>query len=187
MVDIVNPSPPRQHDQYVMNTITKAWCRFTGWPAEDFAVFNGELYFCAGGYIYKAWAGTSDAGSNIVAEAKTAFSHFGKPGRNKQFKALRPVMAANGPFSFFTGIEVDFGDEGLFGTTTYTPISVSLWNSSYWNDGTWMDTAKVLKEWTSPSEWVGVWAAGKVKVPTNSLTIQWMSTDYIYEVGGIFG
>ena len=42
------PGTQRRHEQYVMNTITKAWCRFTEWSAEDFAVFNGELYFCAG-------------------------------------------------------------------------------------------------------------------------------------------
>ena len=48
-----------------------------------------------------------------------------------------------------------------------------------------MEESKVLKEWTSPSEWPGVWASGKIKIQTNSLTIQWMSTDYIYEVGGL--
>jgi hypothetical protein len=45
----------------------------------------------------------------------------------------------------------------------------------------------VLKEWSSPPAWEGVWVAGKVKTQTNSLTIQWMSTDYIYEAGSIYG
>lgn len=178
------PGTQRRHEQYVMNTITKAWCRFTEWPAEDFAVFNGELYFCAGGAVYKAWTGTSDDGNNIVAEAKTAFSNFGKPGRTKKFKMLRPVMAANGTFSFLTDLDVDFQDDDITGTATYAPTSSALWDSSNWDDAYWTDPSKVLKEWTSPSEWPGVWAAGKIKVQTNSLTIQWMSTDYIYEVGG---
>ncbi len=179
------PGTQRRHEQYVMNTITKAWCRFTEWPAEDFAVFNGELYFCAGGAVYKAWTGTSDDGNTIVAEAKTAFSNFGKPGRTKKFKRMRPVLAANGPFSFLTGLDVDFQDDDIAGTATYTPTSSSLWDASNWGDAYWMEVSKVLKEWTSPSEWPGVWAAGKIKVQTNSLTIQWMSTDYIYEVGGL--
>ena len=44
------------HQQYVMNTITKAWCRFTDWNAETFAVFNGQLYFSRGTAVYKAWS-----------------------------------------------------------------------------------------------------------------------------------
>jgi hypothetical protein len=173
------------HDQYVMNTITKAWCRFTNWPAEDFAVFNGALYFCNATAVYKAWSGTSDNGSNIVADAKTAFSNFKTPGRNKQFKMMRPVMSANGTFSFLTDIDVDFKDDIISGSATYTVTASATWDSSTWDGAYWMEDFKVLKEWTSPSEWTGVWAAGKVKVQTNSLTIQWMSTDYIYEVGGL--
>jgi len=175
------------HDQYVMNTITKAWCEFTGWPAEDFAVFNGELYFCSATVVYKAWSGTSDNGSAIVAAAKTAFSHFNSPGRNKQFKMMRPVMAANGSFSFLTDIDVDFKDDEINGNASYTVPSSSVWDAATWDASLWSADFQVLKEWSSPTEWTGVWAAGKVKVQTSSLTIQWMSTDYIYEVGGIFG
>ena len=46
-----------EHEQYVMNTITKSWCRFQEWDAEDFAIFNGELYFTSGTAVYKAWSG----------------------------------------------------------------------------------------------------------------------------------
>jgi len=183
---IVNiPVAAPKHEQYVMNTLTKAWCRFTEWPAEDFVVFNGDLYFCAEGTVYKAWTGTSDDGNNIVAEAKTAFSHFGKPGQAKKFKMMRPVMAANGTFSFLTDLDVDFQDDDIVGTATYTTTSSALWDSAVWDAAYWMETSRVLKEWTAPAEWPGVWAAGKIKVQTNSLTIQWTATDYIYEVGGI--
>jgi hypothetical protein len=174
------------HDQYVMNTITKAWCKFTDWPAEDFAVFNGALYFCHTTGVYKAWSGTADNGSAIVATGKTAFSNFKYPGRNKQFKMMRPVMAANGSFSFLTDIDVDFKDDEIAGVATYSVNAAALWGSATWDDDVWAADYQVLKEWTSPSEWTGVWAAGKVKIQTNSLTIQWMSTDYIYEVGGVY-
>ncbi len=174
------------HDQYVMNTLTKAWCRFTNWPAEDFAVFNGELYFCHATAVYKAWSGTSDNGSGIVATAKTAFSSFGSPGRNKQFKMMRPVMAANGSFSFLTDIDVDFKDDEITGTAAYIVNPTVLWDAAVWDRAVWAADYQVLKEWTSPTAWTGVWAAGKVKVQTSNITIQWMSTDYIYEVGGIF-
>lgn len=39
--------------QYVMNTITGAWCRFTGWATTAFAYFNNELYGIIGKRVYK--------------------------------------------------------------------------------------------------------------------------------------
>lgn len=187
MTDPILPGVAREHEQYVMNTITKSWCKFTNWPAEDFVVFNGELYFCAGSAVYKAWSGTSDNGDAIVAEAKTSFSQFGAPGRTKKVKMLRPIMAANGTFSFLTGIDVDFQDTDIVGSATYSVGSVAVWDTAVWDADFWAAEYQVLKEWSSPPSWAGVWAAGKLKVQTNSLTIQWMSTDYIYEVGSIYG
>jgi len=175
-----------EHQQYVMNTTTKAWCKFTDWDAEDFAILDGQLYFCNGNAVYKAWTGTADGSDEIIAYAKTAFSHFNSPGQNKQFKMLRPVMAANGTFTFLTDIDVDFNDEEITGTATYTVQSGATWDMSNWDEAYWAANLEVLKEWTSPAEWEGSWAAGKVKIQTSSLTIQWMSTDYIYERGGNF-
>ena len=65
------------HEQYVMNTITKAWCKFTSWYAEDLAEFNNELYYVEGTKVVKAWTGENDNGSNITASAKCAFNYLG--------------------------------------------------------------------------------------------------------------
>lgn len=175
-----------EHEQYVMNTTTKAWCRFTEWDAEDFGVLNGELYFCHTTGVYKAWTGTSDNGSDIVAYGKTAFSNFKTPGKNKHFKMFRPVLSVNGSINFLTDIDVDFQDEDIYGTATYSVQSTSLWDVALWDLNYWSSSLEVLREWTSPSEWMGVWAAGKIKVATSDLTVQWMATDYIYEVGASY-
>jgi quercetin dioxygenase-like cupin family protein len=42
---------------------------------------------------------------------------------------------------------------------------------------------EVIKEWTSPDEDMGYCASGKVKIETNSLVVQWLASDYIFEVG----
>jgi len=173
------------HRQYVMNTLTNAWCRFDSWNAEDFAVFNGELYFCTGTTVVKAWTGTADLGSNIVAYGKTAFSYFDNVGQSKKFKMFRPVLSVNGSINFLTDIDVDFQDNMITGTASYSVTSGAVWNSSLWNQSFWASGLQVTKAWTSPDEWTGYCAAGKIKITTNSLVVQWMSVDYMWENGGV--
>ena len=168
------------HHQYVMNTVTKAWCRFNSWNAEDFAVFNGQLYFCGGTVVYTAWTGTADGANGIIAYGKTAFSNFGIDG-NKQIKMFRPVMAANGSFTFLTDIDVDFEDDEISETATYTVQSSGVWDTATWDGSYWAFGMEILKEWQTPDEGIGRYIAGKIKVQTTSLTIQRMSSDYIYE------
>lgn len=173
------------HEQYVMNTITKAWCKFTSWNAEDFAVFNGLLYFTTGTKVVQAWTGTSDGVNNIVAYGKQAFNYFGNEGHQWKFMMFRPVLATNGNLSFLTDIDVDFSDVEMHGSATYTVISGAKWDVSNWDESYWASGIEVVKNWTSPSTNVGYCAAGKIKIETNSLIVQWIASDYIMERGGV--
>lgn len=172
------------HYQYVMNTITKSWCRFTDWDAETFAVFNGELYFATGTKTVKAWTGQIDGADNIEAYAKQAFSYFGSQSL-KRFKMFRPVLAVNGPLSFLTDIDVDFKDTPITGSATYTVTSGGQWDVADWDEAYWAAGLEVTKQWTSPDEWEGYCASGKIKIATNALMVQWMASDMILERGGI--
>lgn len=174
-----------EHEQYVMNTITRAWCRFTEWDAEDFAILNGELYFTTSNKVVKAWTGKSDYGNNIEIYGKTAFSELGAPGIEKQVTMFRPILAVNGTITFLTDIDVDFGDTPINGTATYTVTSGAVWNVDKWDESYWAASLEITKNWTSPAEYLGKWVAGKVKIATNALDIQWMSCDYIFTKGGI--
>lgn len=171
------------HYQYVMNTLTKAWCRFIGWNAEDFAVFNRELYFCSGTSVFKAWSGAADNGTNIVFYGKSAFNYFGSPSQQKRFTMFRPVLAVNGSLMFDTDIDVDFKDDPVIGTATYNVSSTALWDSGIWDTATWGAGSEVLREWSSPATDVGYCASGKIKIATNSLSIKWISNDFIMEKG----
>jgi hypothetical protein len=183
----VPTSEDGQHEQYVMNTQTKAWCRFTDWDAEDFAILNAELYFTVGTKVVKAWTGKADNGADIVSYGKSAFSQLGSPGVEKQVSMFRPMLAVNGNLSFLTDIDVDFGDTPITGTATYTVTSGALWDVDLWDESYWAASLEVKKEWTSPNENLGYWVSGKVKIATNTLTIQWMSCDYMYTKGGLKG
>jgi hypothetical protein len=172
------------HYQYVMNTITKSWCRFTAWDAEDFAVFNRELYFCDGTAVYKAWNGTADNGNNITCYGKTAFSFFNSPSQQKQFKMYRPVLAVNGNLTFQTDYDVDFKDDAMIGTATYNIVNPYLWDSAIWDSALWGAGSEIIRKWTSPATGVGYCAAAKIRIATNGLSVKWISNDFIYERGG---
>lgn len=174
------------HDQYVMNTITKSWCRFTGWDAETFVVFNKELYFAKGTTIYKAWSGRSDLGSNIEAVGKQAFQYFGRRGMVKKFKLFRPILAANGSVNYLIGLDVDFSDRELIGAATSSVASGSLWDVALWDVGLWAEALTISKRWSAPTSWEGYAVAGKIKISTNSLEVQWASNDIIFEPGGVY-
>jgi len=173
-----------EHEQYVMNTITKSWCKFKEWDAEDFAVFDGDLYFTTSNKVVKAWTGQVDGTNNIVAYGKCAFSYFGSVGLQKKFKLFRPILAVNGNLSYLTDIDVDFQDGDITGVATYNVTSGAQWDVTNWDEGVWAAGLEITKEWTSPDEWQGSAASGKIKIATNSLIVQWMATDYMYETGG---
>ena len=174
-----------EHIQYVMNTITKAWSKFTDWDAETFVEFNSELYFATNTKIVKAWTGVSDYGNNIDAYGKTSFSYFGSPGQQKNFTLFRPTLNVNGSVSFLTGFDVDFRDSVISDTATYSVVSGAIWDASNWDEAYWGAGLEIVSRWTSPSEGIGYSGAAKVKISTNSLTIQWMSNDVVWQEGGV--
>lgn len=169
------------HQQYVMNTLTKAWCHFEGWNAEAFGIFGGELYFAQGTTIYKAWTGTSDNTANITFYGKQAFSDFGNP-NPKQCKMFMPILAVNGDINYVADIDVDFQDDNITSTATYTVVVGAKWDVAKWDEDYWATNTKIVKQWSSPSEWAGRWLSGKIRLDSNSLTGQWVGSTMIYEV-----
>lgn len=173
------------HYQYVMNTITKAWCRFKGWNAEDLAVFNSELYYAVGTGVMKAWSGQIDGGSNIRFYGKTAFGYFGSPNVQKRFDMFRPVLAVNGSLNFLAGYDVDFRDSAIIGSASFNIANTDLWDQGLWDVAKWSAGAEVIRKWTSPATFPGYCAAAKIDIQTNSLQVKWLSNDFVYETGGI--
>lgn len=173
------------HYQYVMNTLTKSWCRFTAWDAEDFVVFNRELYFCDATVVYKAWTGTDDNGSNIVCYGKTAFSFFGSPSQQKMFKMFRPILASNANLSFAADYDVDFKDDPVISTVSFNITNPELWDVGLWDVATWSAGAEIVRKWSSPATEVGYSAAAKIRIATNSASVKWISNDFVFERGGV--
>jgi hypothetical protein len=172
-------------EQYVVNTITGSWCKFTGWDTDVLAIYNDELYYGGSTVVQKAWTGVSDAGSNIVAEGKTAFNNFGSTSQNKRLTMYRPMLQTNGVLAYLTDVEVDFNETDITGVASYTPSTAGTWDSATWDSGAWQGGLATVRNWTTPDAPIGYYMAAKIKIETNSTQVHWIANDYVIENGGI--
>lgn len=172
--------------QYVMNTITGAWCRFLGWNATTWLLFNDDMYFAVAGKICKAFTGKSDGGSAIFGDATQAFSYFGANTSLKRFLLARPILYANSPsVGVSLGAAIDFEPNTILNTPSFSSLgSVGVWDSSVWDGAVWDGALAIRKDWLN-IQGVGYSAALRIKTSSIAVHLQWASTDWVYENGGI--
>jgi hypothetical protein len=169
--------------QYVMNTLTKAWCNFTGWDANCWEIFQDDPYFGGNGFVGKAWNGLDDGGNNIDFVGKQAFNYFGMPGVNKRFTMMRPILASNGAPAIQVNINVDFEDANNSTPISFTPTSYGAWDSAIWDSAVWGGDMNILKSWQGVTG-VGFCAAPVLRGATKGIQTSWVSTDLVMERGG---
>lgn len=177
--------------QYVMNTITGAWCRFTGWKANCFEMLGDALFF--GGnlataqpnsaYVAKADFGYSDNGANIPGELKTSFQYFSAPGRQKQVTMAKPIFRTGGNITVTLAMDMDFADNYPMATPTYSGTGGTLWNTSPWNTFPWSQSETIKREWQGV---VGVGDAGALhmRVASKDTPLSLQSVQYLFKLGG---
>lgn len=140
--------------QYVMNTVTGAWCEFDSHNANCWIVFGGDLYFGANdGTAYKADSGSLDYASQIVAVGQTAYT-AGKSPMIKQWKMVRPIVTASGASVPEVGVSVDFQETDSLATTGDTSAATAQFDTAVF------DTAVFAADTNNVSEWVGVTGIG---------------------------
>lgn len=165
------------YHQYVINTITGASCRFTGWNARCFGVYNGSLYFGGSGAVYKADTGYSDNGSNIAIAGQQAFSFLGGKSK-KRLARFRPILKSLGTVSLTAKLAYDYGDFGA-GQTKSLTTSGSPWDTSTWDVDYWSTENGIFQPQFLAS---GIGTAVSLKLSTSIKTIQleWFRTDFSY-------
>lgn len=177
--------------QYVMNTVTGAWCTFSGWNANCFCLFGDTLYFGSSdtatgdeAYVAKCDTGYSDNGALITGEVKTAFDYFGSPGLLKQFHSVRPIFQTAGNITAAIAMDIDFENKPPTSTPAYSNTGGTLWNTGLWNTFTWFGGLEIKKNWQGVR---GIGYAGSLhmKVANNATPVKWMAVDYLYETGAI--
>lgn len=136
--------------QYVMNTLTGAWCEFDGHNANCWAVFNDQLYFGGNdGRVYRADQTSADGQSAIVAIGQTAYSSLRSPGQLKRFTMVQPLILTEGTARVSVGVSADFVETSTISSPVGVVPATSTWDTGIWDQSVWGGQPIFVNDWTS--------------------------------------
>lgn len=177
------PTSVGMQQQFVMNSITKCWAQFTGWPANCWEQFQDNPYFGGSGVVYRAWTTDyADDDTAIPGEALQAFNYFQNRGAKKYFTRARPSISTDGVPSLFIGMNVDFDLSDTTAALSFSPTQVGLWDTGVWDTALWGSGLTVTNNWQGITG-IGTCGAVHLKTSSKGLQIEWNETDIVYQNG----
>lgn len=172
-------------EQFVMNTVTGSWCKFTGIFATSWRVFNDLLYVGTAARIGRAWSGVSDFGVPIAAVAQQAYNYFDARGQLKLAEMVRLTLNISGAIDLTLGFDTDFEQNAIASQISLANVSGSSWGSGAWDTAIWGVDTEVKREWATvpaPPFYAG---ALRVQATTGTVRVRWSSTDFVFSLGGV--
>jgi hypothetical protein len=166
--------------QYVMNTLTNAWCRFTGWNSTCFAYFNSGLFFGGPLGVAQADVGNDDGGNAIDADIKPAFNYFGQRGMQKYFKMVKPLFLANSPFVLQMDLSVDFNNTLPTSTPGFSQGFSTPWDTTPWDQVPWNGAQIIQSDWES-IDGIGYAATYRMRTQTKGIAYSIESATFLFE------
>ena len=182
----LNVPAAQEYRQYVMNTVTGAWCEFTGYNGICWSLLNSEIYFGRpDGIIGNGWYGVLDAydytdqrGGSINGTALGAFTYMGKGAYQKHITMARANMQAPTEPQMRLSVAVDFETEDV--SPPIPPASIAylpaLWDQALWDQAKWGASVRVFKRWFGVGR-MGFCAAPFLKLSTG-FGMLWIGTDF---------
>ena len=135
--------------QFVMNTLTGAWCEFNGWNANCFEVFNNQLYFGDNnGNVCTAYAGLADGTVGVSLDMQCAFNWFDEPGKEKRMTMMQPLLTTQGNITLTISVDTDFNTSSAVNTINLTGAGVT-WDSAVWDVSLWPSGTTNYISWLS--------------------------------------
>ena len=132
------------HEQHVLNIKTGGWCRFAGWDAQDFCVFDDNLYFCNENGVYLADTGNTDDGKKITYYLQKAYSSLGVESI-KQVVQLKERVNAKGNYNAATRLGVDFALQDESTKLFRVGNTQTYWDSAIWDVSFWTNEARITQ------------------------------------------
>jgi len=173
------------YEQYVFNTVSKAWCKFTGMNGITWVNFKGGLYFGGtDGKVYKADTEASDNGAQIQVRVKWAFSYFKDRQLLKQFVLARPIFNGDQEISVSIDVDVDFEDRSLENVVSVLGSAGAVWDVAEWDDASWDSSNLPTTDWLSLSA-IGRCAAIKLAGDYVDAKFSLSAVNIGYNAGGI--
>jgi hypothetical protein len=172
--------------QFVMNTITGAWCRYLGWNANVFETVQDSLYWGGSdGTIYLGESGNSDNGAAISGTMVPAFNYFGDKVGRKKFNQIRPTMIAN----IGTNVLLDLVTDLNVNTATSAPSLSTLsglprWDVSLWDVTHWAPSRYAVSQWQQVGGF-GFAATVRLQVSCIGFSPSIENVAYVWEPGGV--
>lgn len=177
--------------QFVMNTLTGAWCQFTGMNANCWEILNDVPYFGGNdGNVYQWDYGSGDYIDSldypITATVQTAFNYFKTRGQLKRWTQVRPILTTDGSVTPGVGLNIDFGTDAPISIPSTSSTVSALWDVSLWDVAVWPLNSSLVANWTTV-EGIGQCASIITKVSTvangqaNGVTLQLNGWDLIAE------
>lgn len=174
-------------EQYVMNTETGAWCKFTGQNAQSWVVWDDDLYFGGtDGAVYKADNGNADAMAHIPHEMQQAFNYcqareVSNRTNKKLFSMVRPILETDSATTLGVDIDVDFGTTTMEMSERISGTGGTAWGSAWGSP--WSPVNRTV------DNWYGVGAIGramslKLKGECKDTNVALSSTDVLFTAGG---
>jgi hypothetical protein len=175
--------------QYVMNTITGAWCDFDGMNANCWAVFKDNLYFGGNdGVVYQADVGGVDVAAAIDAVGQGAYNFYGSMGTLKQWKMMQPLITTDSDTRPAVGLSTDFKDNAALGTPSASILDSALYDVAVYDTDVYAIEGRTVADWTSVSG-VGQCASIHFRAQTGSdseVVMRLNGFNVIHENGGFF-
>jgi hypothetical protein len=141
-----------QQEQYVMNTVTGAWCRFTRENANCWEIFKDRLFYGGNaGQIFEADSRDSDSDGSFEFDIETAFNYCGTRGQLKQFDMARALLTTDGRVLPGIALNVDFSQDVEVDQIAIEIDQAALWDVANWDAGTWPQVVSIQTDWVSVS------------------------------------
>lgn len=154
--------------QYVMNTLTGAWCEFDNHNACCWANWKDRLFFGGvDGAVYEADQGSADVLTSITATGQTAYKAPFSPGSLKRYTMIQPLVVTSGSTRPSVGISTDFNETSSLSTPSGVSAASALWDAAVWDTAVWGGGVTYSSDWTSSSA-LGRWASVKFQATTGS-------------------
>lgn len=177
--------------QYVQNTITGAWTKFTQWDASCWKdTSSAGLLFGSNNSVTRAWNSNTDAivvgatpqYNQIVADGLASFQYFQSQTYGKFFTLVRPYLSTDGRPSILYGLNINLAPAAPSGSFSYTPPIGMVWGSMIWGQASfnWGGGLIPLTNWNT----VGAYATNaaiRLKIQGNSSNVEWSATDYCFK------
>lgn len=160
-------------EQYVMNTLSGAWCRFIGQNAVCWELYNDDLFFGGNdGVVFEADTGSTDNNQTIRYDMMLAFNYFGLKGRLKRFTECRALLTTDQQVQPGIAFNVDFKDDAPITSPTTASRPGALWDSplALWDNALWAQGIISQSNWTGVSG-IGYCASIRMVVDVSGVVV----------------